>query len=96
MYFDKTKTELITDAQKTAKQGRIIVLYVDLYLKLNEYVKPSVIGFRLSGPMETLQIYLRGRKFILHTDCKPVEFILGRPETKPFDRNLRNKDFSNL
>ena len=40
---------------------------------------------------------LRGGKFTLYTDCKPIELILGNPESKPSARierwNLRIQDF---
>ena len=47
--------------------------------------------------MERLQIYLRGGKFTLYTDCKPIELILRNPKSKPPARierwNLRIQDF---
>ena len=47
--------------------------------------------------MERLQLYLRGGKFTLYTDCKPIELILGNPKSKPPARkerwNLRIQDF---
>ena len=47
--------------------------------------------------MERLQLYLRGGKFTLYTDCKPIELILGNPKSKPpahIERwNLRIQDF---
>ena len=47
--------------------------------------------------MEQLHIYLLGGKFMLYTDCKPIEMILGNPKSKPHAHiehwNLRIQDF---
>ena len=110
-YFDQTKqTELVTDAspwglsailaQKSSKYGdRRIVAYVSRSLSEVErkYSQTEREALAIVWAMERLQIYLRGGKFTLYTDCKPIELILGNPKSKPPARierwNLRIQDF---
>ena len=99
-HFDPTKqTDLIADAspwglsailaRKTTKRDDSrIVAYVSR--SLSE-------ALAIVWTMERLQIYLRGGKFTLYTDCKPVELILTSLRSKPPARkerwNLRIQDF---
>ena len=110
-YFDPTKqTDLIADAspwglsailaQKTTKRDdRRIVAYVSRSLSEVErkYSQTEREALAIVWAMERLQIYLRGGKFTLYTDCKPVELILRSPRSKPPARkercNLRIQDF---
>ena len=110
-YFDQTKqTELVTDAspwglsailaRKSSKYGdRRIVAYVSRSLSEVErkYSQTEREALAIVWAMERLQIYLRGGKFALYTDCKPIELILGNPKSKPPARierwNLRIQDF---
>ncbi len=110
-YFDQTKqTELVTDAspwglsailaQKSSKYSdRRIVAYVSRSLSEVErkYSQTEREALAIVWAMERLQIYLRGGKFTLYTDCKPIELILGNPKSKPPARierwNLRIQDF---
>ncbi|CAB4013461.1 Retrovirus-related Pol poly [Paramuricea clavata] len=96
-YFDQTKpTELITDASpwglsailaqnSTQHDDRRIVAYVSRSLSEVErkYSQTEREALAIVWAMERLQIYLRGGKFTLYTDCKPIELILGNPKSKP-------------
>ena len=93
-YFDQTKqTELITDAspwgllailaQKTTTHNdRRIVAYASRSsLEIGrKYSQTEREALAIVWAMERLQIYLRGRKFTLYTDCKPIELILRNPQ----------------
>ena len=110
-YFDPTKaTELITDASpwglsailsqnSTSHDDRRIVAYVSRSLSETErkYSQTEREALAIVWAMERLQLYLRGGKFTLYTDCKPIELILGNPKAKPPARierwNLRIQDF---
>lgn len=111
-YFDPTKqTELTTDAspwglsailsQKTpGNDDRRIVAYVSRSLSVVEkkYSQTEREALAIVWAMERLHVYLYGGKFILRTDCKPIEMILGNPKSKPPTRierwNLRIQDFN--
>ena len=96
-YFDQTKqTELITDAslwglsailaqKTTTHDDRRIVAYASRSLSEIErkYSQTEREALAIVWAMERLKIYLRGGKFALYTDCKPIELILRNPKSKP-------------
>ena len=110
-YFDQTKqTDLITDAspwglsailaqKTTTHDDRRIVSYASRSLSEIEtkYSQTEREALAIVWAMERLQIYLRGGKFTLYTDCKPIKLILRNPKSKPPARierwNLRIQDF---
>ena len=96
-YFDLTKqTDLITDASPwglsaivaqitTTHDDRWIVACASRSLSEIErkYLQTKCEALAIVWAMERLQIYLRGGKFTLYTDCKPIELILRNPKSKP-------------
>ena len=87
-------------AQKTTKRDdRRIVAYASPSMGEVEakYSQTEREALAIVWAMERLQIYLRGGKFTLYTDCKPVELVLRNPELEPAARierwNLRIQDF---
>ena len=96
-YFHPTKqTDLITDAdrcggyqqylpKRTKRDDRRIVAYASRSLSEVErkYSQTEREALAIVWAMERWQIYLRGGKFTLYTDCKPVELLLKNPKSKP-------------
>ena len=65
-YFDPTKqTDLIADASPWW-------LSAILAQKTTKRDDRRIVAYVIVWAMECLQIYLRGGKFTLYTDCKPV------------------------
>lgn len=111
-YFDQAKhTELITGASpwglcailaKNHQQmttGQWIVAYVrqsssEVERKYSQTKREALAIF---WAMKRFQIYLRGSKFTLHTDCILIELLLGNPKSKLPARikrwNLRTDEF---
>ena len=61
---------------------------------------PETPSLAIAWAIERLHIYLYGGHFTLHTDCKPVQLIFGKPKSKPparierWNLQLQGYDFS--
>ena len=111
-YFDPSKeTELTTDAspvglsailsQRTpGSEDSKIVAYASRSLSDVEtrYSQTKKEALATVWAIERLHLYLYGKKFTFHTDCKPVQLIFDNPKSKPPARierwNLRLQGYN--
>ena len=96
-YFDTEKcTELTVDASPTglgatlqqhssSRDDRKVIAYTSRALSPVEqrYSQTEREALAIVWAMQRFHIYLYGRRFVLHTDHKPLELICNNPNSKP-------------